>query len=138
MTDHSPRTPSPAHMMRRRDLLARAAQMGIALPTLGALAAACGGSSGSGSAASSHGQPTGTGVLLNYEGWMGKNTVASFEAKYPGTSIKQPSLGSISSGSIVPAIKANMSTYDAALGDVAAVGQGLAAGIVQPLDWSTI
>jgi spermidine/putrescine transport system substrate-binding protein len=77
-------------------------------------------------------------VLLNYDGWMGKNTIAEFKAKYPGAGIKQASLSSISSGSIVPAIKANLSTYDAALGDVAAVGQGMAAGIIEPLDWSKI
>ena len=138
---HRPHTPLPlAHRMGRRELLQRAAQFGIALPALGAFASACGGSSssGSGSAASSSGPPTGTAVLLNYDGWMGKNTVADFKAKYPGADLKQASLSSISSGSIVPAIKANMSTYDAALGDQAAVGQGIAADVVQQLDWSQI
>lgn len=126
-----------ARTLRRRELLQRAAQLGVALPALGALGAACGGSSSS-SGATSSGPPTGTAVLLNYDGWMGKNTVAEFEAKYPGAGIKQASLGSISSGAIVPAIKANLSTYDAALGDVAAVGQGIAADVIQPLDWSKI
>jgi spermidine/putrescine transport system substrate-binding protein len=128
--------------LRRRELLQRAAQMGITLPALGALSAACGGSSGSsGSSAAgstSSAPPTGTAVLLNYAGWMGKDTVAEFKAKYPGANLKQVSESSISSGAIVPAIKANLSTYDSALGDQAAVGQGLAAGVVQELDWSTI
>jgi spermidine/putrescine transport system substrate-binding protein len=132
--------PAPlARTLRRRELLQRAAQLGVALPALGALSAACGGSSTEKSSSSGPAAPpTGTAVLLNYDGWMGKNTVADFKAKYPGANLKQASLSSISSGSIVPAIKANLSTYDAALGDVAAVGQGLAADVIQPLDWSKI
>jgi spermidine/putrescine transport system substrate-binding protein len=138
---HPTDAPPPlARRLRRRELLQRAAQMGIALPALGALGAACGGSSaGSGSAGSTaSAPPTGTAVLLNYDGWMGKDTVAEFGAKFPGANLKQASLSSISSGAIVPAIKANLSTYDAALGDEAAVGQGLAADVIQPLDWSKI
>ena len=139
MNDFPHRPLSPAGTMRRRELLARAAQMGIALPALGALGAACGsGSSSSSSQASSSGPPTGTAVLLNYQGWMGKHTVADFETAYPGAGIKQASLGSISSGAVVPQIKANMSTYDAALGDQAVTGQGMAADVIQQLDWSKI
>ena len=131
----------PSRRLRRRELLERAAQLGIALPSLGALGAACGG--GSGSSASTAGStssapPTGSAVLLNYDGWMGKNTVAEFRAAYPGADLKQASLSSISSGAIVPALKANLRTYDAALGDEAAVGQGLAADVIQQLDWSKI
>lgn len=140
MTDHRIR---PSRTLRRRELLARAARFGVALPALGALGAACGGGGGGGAAAGSGGGATaapikGTPVLLNYDGWMGKHTVAQFEAKYPGASLKQASLSSISSGAIVPALKANLSTYDAALGDTAAVGQALAADVLQPLDWSQI
>lgn len=139
MNDFPHRPLSPAGTMRRRELLARAAQMGIALPALGALGAACGsGSSSSSSPPSSSGPPTGTAVLLNYQGWMGKHTVADFETAYPGASIKQASLGSISSGAVVPQLKANMSTYDAALGDQAVTGQGIAADVIQQLDWSKI
>jgi spermidine/putrescine-binding protein len=69
---------------------------------------------------------------------MGKHNVAHFEAKHPGASIKQVSEGSISSGAVVPAIKANLSTYDAALGDQSVVGQAIAAGVLQPYDWSKI
>jgi spermidine/putrescine transport system substrate-binding protein len=137
--DPRSRPAPPARTLRRRELLARAAQLGVALPALGAVSAACGGGSSSSSGgATSSGPPTGTAVLLNYDGWMGKNTVAEFKAKYPGAGLKQASLSSISSGAIVPAIKANLSTYDAALGDVAAVGQGIAADVIQPLDWSKI
>ena len=49
---------------------------------------------------SSSGPPKGTAVLLNYQGWMGKHTVADFETAYPGAGIKQASLGSISSGAV--------------------------------------
>jgi spermidine/putrescine transport system substrate-binding protein len=123
--------------LRRRDVLVRAAQLGIGLPAGAWLGAACG-SSGSSSAPSSSGPPTGTAVVLNYGGWMGKNVVSSFEAKYPGASVKQIPEASISNGAVVPAIKANISTYDAALGDQAVVGQAMAAGVLQPLDWSKI
>ena len=89
---HQPQPPLPlARRLRRRELLQRAAQMGIALPALGAISAACGGSSGSGSSAgsTSSAPPTGTAVLLNYDGWMGKNTVAEFQAAFPGANLKQ-------------------------------------------------
>ena len=124
--------------LRRRDLLARSSQLGLAAW----LAASCGGSSSGGGPTSGGGlasEPVkGTPVLLNYAGWMGKHTVAEFQAKYPGAGLKQVSEGSISSGAVVPAIKANLSTYDAALGDQAVVGQAVAAGVLQELDWSLI
>jgi len=129
---------------RRRELLQRAAQLGISIPAVGMLAAACGsgssGSSGSSSAGGSSAEAPvkGTAVLLNYDGWMGKHTIGDFRKAYPGADLKQASQSSISSGAIVPAIKANMSTYDAALGDVAAAKQGVAADIIQELDWSKI
>jgi spermidine/putrescine transport system substrate-binding protein len=140
MNDHPHRSPSLAHTLRRRELLARAAQMGIALPTLGALASACGGSSSSssGGGSSASAPPTGTAVVLNYDGWMGKHTVADFKTKYPGANLKQASESSISTGAVVPALKANLSTYDGALGDQAVVGQAIAADVLQPLDWSKI
>src|SRR5207249_9865748 len=67
------------------------------------------------SASSGAAQPVkGTAVILNYAGWMGKNNVKDFEALHSGAGIKQVSESSISSGAVVPAIKANTSTYDAA------------------------
>jgi spermidine/putrescine transport system substrate-binding protein len=125
--------------LRRRELLIRAAQLGVALPAGSVLGAACGGgSSGASSAPPTSQAITGTPVVLNYAGWMGKDIVKNFEAKYPGASIKQIPEASISNGAVVPAIKANLSTYDAALGDQAVVGQAIAAGVLQPLDWSKI
>ncbi len=127
--------------LRRRDLLARAAQLGLVVPAAGYLAG-CGGGGGGGEAGtggSSAAEPIkGTGVVLNYAGWMGKDTPKEFTAKYPGASIKQISEGSISSGAVVPAIKANLSTYDAALGDQSVIGQAMAADVLQPYDWSKI
>lgn len=126
--------------LRRRDLLARAAQLGLVVPAAGYLAGCGGGGgSGAGSGGSSGAQPIeGTGVILNYGGWMGKDTPKEFSAKYPGASIKQINESSISSGAVVPAVKANLSTYDAALGDQSVIGQAMAADVLQPFDWSKI
>jgi spermidine/putrescine-binding protein len=126
--------------LRRRDLLARAAQLGLVVPAAGYLAG-CGGGGGGGEAGGGSSGPEpikGTGVVLNYAGWMGKDTPKEFTAKFPGASIKQISEGSISSGAVVPAIKANLSTYDAALGDQSVIGQAMAADVLQPYDWSAI
>jgi spermidine/putrescine transport system substrate-binding protein len=122
--------------LRRRDLLVRAAQLGVGLPAGALLGAACGGGSSAGSSAAA--PIKGTPVLLNYSGWMGKHIVGNFEARYPGAGLKQVPEASISNGAVVPALKANLSTYDAALGDQAVVGQAIAAGVLQPLDWSKI
>ena len=113
--------------LRRRDLLVRAAQLGVGLPAGALLGAACGGSSSGGSSGgSSAAAPIkGTPVLLNYSGWMGKHIVSSFEARYPAAGLKQVPEASISNGAVVPALKANLSTYDAALGDQAVVGQAI-------------
>jgi spermidine/putrescine-binding protein len=126
--------------LRRRDVLVRAAQLGIGIPAGVWIGAACGGSSGGGATSAGSGPApiTGTPVLLNYSGWMGKNIVSDFEAKYPGAGLKQIPEASISNGAVVPALKANLSTYDAALGDQAVVGQAIAAGVLQPLDFSKI
>ena len=131
--------------LSRRQLLRRGAQLGAGLPAAAWLLAACGGSSGSGSssAASAAGPPPasavkGTAVLQNYSGWMGKHNISDFEAKYPGASIKQVSTGSISSSATAEVLKNNPGAFDFALGDVAFVGQALAAGIIQDADFSAI
>jgi spermidine/putrescine transport system substrate-binding protein len=126
----------------RRDFLRRAGQVGLSLP-LGAALAACSKSSTSSSPpsspASSSPEPvTGKAVILNYAGWMGKHNVDHFEAAHPGASIKQITEGSISNGAVVAQIKANPKLYDASLGDVAVVGQSMAAGILEPLDFNKI
>jgi len=125
----------------RRDFLRRAGQIGLSLP-LGAALAACSSSSTptstSSSTASSPEPVTGTLTILNYAGWMGKHNVADFKAAHPGASVKQITEGSISSGAVVAQIKANPTLYDCALGDLAVVGQSIAADVLQPVDWSKI
>jgi spermidine/putrescine-binding protein len=131
--------------LSRRQLLRRGAQLGAGLPAAAWLLAACGGSSGSGSSAagSSGGPPPpsavkGTAVLQNYAGWMGKHNIPDFEAKYPGAHIKQVPAESISSSATAQVLKNNPGAFDFALGDVAFVGQALAAGIIQDADFSAI
>ena len=123
MNDFPQRPLSPAGTMRRRELLARAAQMGIACPrwVRSAPPAAV--------AAPARRRPPaarpGNGGAAQLPGLDGQAHGRRLREAYPGAGIKQASLGSISSGAIVPQIKANMSTYDAALGDQAVAGQGL-------------
>jgi spermidine/putrescine transport system substrate-binding protein len=125
--------------MGRRAFLRRSAQAGIGVPAAAWLAAACGGSSSSPASSSSSAQPVkGTATILNYAGWMGKHNVSSYEALHPGATIKQVTEASISNSAIVAELKANQSSYTGALGDLAVVGQAMAAGLLQPLDWSKI
>ncbi len=123
----------------RREFLRRTAQVGIGLPAGAWLAAACGGSTSPGASSSSAAKAVkGTATILNYAGWMGKHNVSDFQALHPGTFIKQNTEGSISSGAVVAELKARLSSFTGALGDLAVVGQSIAAGILQPLDWSKI
>jgi spermidine/putrescine transport system substrate-binding protein len=125
--------------MGRREFLRRSAQVGIGVPAGAWLVAACGGSTAPGTSSSSAAQPVkGTATILNYAGWMGKHNVSSFEALHPGAFIKQKTEGSISSGAVVAELKARQSSFTGALGDLAVVGQSMAADILQPLDWSKI
>lgn len=130
-------------IMSRRQLIGRAARWGIAVPTATSLLAACGNRGGAtgGSTQTTSGPPTsvsGTAVLLNYQGWIGKNEVQAFEQKYPDATIKQTPDNSSSIGARVQIIKNSPGSYDLALGDQSFVGQGLLAGILQDPDWSRI
>jgi spermidine/putrescine transport system substrate-binding protein len=125
--------------MARRDFLRRAGQVGVGIPAGAWLAAACSSSSSPAASSSSTAQAiTGTATILNYAGWMGKHNVSDFEALHPGASIKQITESSVSNGATVAELKARQSTFTGALGDLAVVGQSIAAGILQPLDWSKI
>jgi spermidine/putrescine transport system substrate-binding protein len=128
---------SGARPTARREFLRRAAQLGVGLPAGAWLAAACGSSSspGTGSAAQA---VKGTATILNYAGWMGKHNVSDFQAHHAGAFIKQVTEGSVSNGATVAELKARQSSFAGALGDLAVVGQSIAAGILQPLDWSKI
>ena len=121
----------------RREFLRRAAGVGIGLPAGAWLAAACGGSSGPSSPGASR-AIKGTATILNYAGWMGKHNVSDWQALHPGAFIKQNTEGAISNSATVAELKARQSSFTGALGDLAVVGQSIAAGILQPLDWSKI
>jgi spermidine/putrescine transport system substrate-binding protein len=136
-------SPSPlllgSRPVGRRDVLRRAAQVGIGLPVGAWLAAACGSSTSPSTTSSSAAKAVkGTATILNYAGWMGKHNVPDFEKLHPGAFIKLNTEGSISSGAVVAELKARQSSFTGALGDLAVVGQAIAAGILQPLDWSRI
>ncbi len=128
----------------RRQLLRRAAQLGVGVPAAGWLLAACGGSSASssggttGGAASAPAKVEGTAILHNYAGWMGKDNIKHFRAQYPGANIKQVTAGDISSSATAQTLKANPDAYDFALGDQAFVGQALAADIIQDVDFDKV
>src|SRR5215813_9043623 len=125
--------------MGRREFLRRSAQVGIGVPAGAWLVAACGGSTSPGTSSSSAAEAVkGTATILNYAGWMGKHNVSAFEALHSGAFIKQSTEGSISNGATVAELKARQSSFTGALGDQAVVGQAIAAGILQPLDWSKI
>jgi len=130
--------------LSRRQLLRRAAQLGVGVPAAGWLLAACGGGSASssggatGGAASAPARVEGTAILHNCAGWMGKDNIKHFRAKYPGANIKQVTAGDISSSATAQTLKANPDAYDFALGDQAFVGQALAADIIQDVDFDKV
>jgi spermidine/putrescine transport system substrate-binding protein len=136
---HESRVPpvSGSRPTPRREFLRRAAQLGVGLPAGAWLAAACG-SSSSPSTGSAAQAVKGTATILNYAGWMGKNNVSDFQALHPGAFIKQVTEASVSNGAIVAELKDRQSSFTGALGDLAVVGQSIAAGILQPLDFSKI
>jgi spermidine/putrescine-binding protein len=127
----------------RRQMLARGAKLGVGLPTAAWVLAACSKSSSTSPGSSPTGAgtpaaPTGVATMLNYVGWMGKNEVAAFEAAYPGARIKQAPDTSSSVAGRVQLIKQNQGQYDFALGDEAFVAQGMAAGIVEDVNFDHI
>lgn len=136
----------PSVLLSRRQLLRRGVQLGAGVPAAAWLLSACGGGSsesGASSPATTSGPPapknvTGTAVLQNYAGWMGKHNIEDFRAKYPNANVKQVSTGSISSSATAAVLKKNPGAFDFALGDQAFVGQALAAGIIQDVDFSAI
>jgi spermidine/putrescine transport system substrate-binding protein len=123
--------------LSRRVLMRRAAAAGLGLPAALALLDACGGSSaGSSAPASAAGPPTGTAILNNYPGWMGKHNISDFEAKYPGAKIKQVTSASSSNAEVVLQMKSG--EFDMLLSDATDDGQASEAGLIAALDWSKI
>jgi spermidine/putrescine transport system substrate-binding protein len=77
------------------------------------LLAACSSSGGASTALSA--KATQTLVMLNYSGWMGKNTVSAFQKQSPKVKITQKDLPSGGGGGIQTLIKQNPGSYDFAL-----------------------
>jgi spermidine/putrescine transport system substrate-binding protein len=132
--------PEPSVGISRRALIRRAGALGLGLPAAAALLDACGGSSsGSGSsgpASSASGPPTGTAILNNYPGWIGKHNISDFEAKFPGAKIKMVTSASSSNAEVVLQMKSG--EFDMMLADGTDDGQASAAGLIAPLDWNNI
>jgi spermidine/putrescine transport system substrate-binding protein len=143
MAEIQNRHPMAGPPISRRQMLARGAKLGIGLPSAAWLLAACSSSSstatsGSPTGAGTPAAPTGQATMLNYVGWMGKDEVDEFEAAYPGAKIKQAPDTSSSVAGRVQLIKENQDQYDFSLGDEAFVAQGMAAGIVEDVDFDHI
>lgn len=128
--------------MSRRRLLARGLQMGGGL-SMAAILAACTNSSNGASQTTSGGSggasaPTGSIVMNNYPGWIGKTEIADFGKSFPGATVKIKSEPTESIASDVLFFKQNPGAYDFALEDTSAVGQMVASDVLQPVDFSNI
>ncbi len=112
--------------------------MGLSAAAVLASCRGGGESTPSGPSASGSSVLSGTIVMNNYPDWMGKNEVASFERQFPGTTIKQKAEPTESIASDVLFFKQHPGQYDFALEDTSAVGQMVAAGVLQPVDFTRI
>ena len=121
-----------------RSSLMKRAGAGVAGLSAASLIAACGGSSSSDSSASSSsgGTISGEAILSNYPGWMGKNNLAAFHAKYPEASIKMISNATSSSAEVVLQFKSKQ--YDFLLSDTTDSGQASAADLITKIDWTKV
>jgi spermidine/putrescine-binding protein len=131
-------TEAQASLLSRRSLLRRAARAGVALPSAGALLAACGSSSSgsSSAAAASGGAMTGTIVLNNYPDWIGPHEIPAFEKLHPGAQVKLVTNATSSEAEVVLAFKSGQ--YDLLLSDTSGAGQAQQAGVLQTPDFSKI
>lgn len=140
MNDRSstPATDLTARLSRRR-LLAHGLRFGAGI-SAATILAACKSSStpaakstGGGSA-----KPTGTITMNNYPGWIGKDEIADFQDRFAGTTIKMKAEPTESIASDVLFFKQHPGDYDFALEDQSAVGQMLASGVLEPVDFANI
>jgi spermidine/putrescine transport system substrate-binding protein len=138
------------HIISRRQLLARGARLGLGVAAGGSLLAACSngsgsaspsaatGSTGSTSSGSSTPPVTGTATFNNYPGWIGSNEFDDFAAQFPGASIKQKAVPTESIASDVLFFKQNPGAFDFGLEDQSAMGQMVAADVLQELNFDNI
>jgi spermidine/putrescine-binding protein len=121
---------TPPLALSRRALMRRAAIAAAALPAGGALLEALSGN------ALAAGADTGTIVLNNYPGWIGKSELAAFAKKYPGDKVKMVTNATSSVAEVILQFKSG--NFDVILSDTTDSGQASAAGLLQKLDWSKI
>jgi len=137
-----------AAQLSRRGLLKRSALAAVAVGGGAALLSACGSDSTSpvkkAAAAGGPGAPpkasavTGTAVYLNYPDWIGKDTVANFQAKFPGAKIKQTAAGFDSVSGVAQTVAQNPGAYDMLLADVSIAQQLQAGGFLLPVSEANV
>jgi spermidine/putrescine transport system substrate-binding protein len=101
---------------------------------------ACGGSTSSssssgGAAPATSGPLKGTINFSNYPGWIGKHTIADFEAAHSQVKVNVHTDES-SFASLLPKIKAQPGIYDMALASTYEVQRAIALGVAEELDFS--
>jgi spermidine/putrescine-binding protein len=121
---------TPLVALSRRALMRRAAIAAAALPAGASLLEAFSG------AAAAAAADTGTIVLNNYPGWIGKNELAAFAKKYPGDKVKMVTNATSSVAEVILQFKSG--NFDVLLSDTTDSGQASAAGLLEKLDWSKI
>ena len=122
--------PEFPHRLQRRELLLRAAAGATVLSGL-ALA------DGAPAVFAADDALSGTIQFSNYPGWIGKRTIPAFEKANPGVKVKQSS-DSGSFVSLLPKLKAQPGLFDMALAGINEVQRGIAAGVVDKLDFKNI
>jgi spermidine/putrescine transport system substrate-binding protein len=122
--------PHPEGRLDRRGLLLRAAAGAIGVSSLSLAEGAL-------PALASSDALSGTIQFSNYPGWIGKRTIPDFQKANPGVKVKQ-SADQGSFVSLLPKIKAQPGLYDMALAGIDEVQRGLAAGVVERLDFKNI
>ena len=130
-----------APLLSRRQMLARGGMLGLGLAGGSAFLAACTKSSSTATPTGSGGSPlppTGEATFNNYPGWIGKTEFADFAKQFPGASIKQKAEPTQSIASDVLFFKQNPGAFDFALEDQSAVGQMVAADVLEEVDFSNI
>lgn len=123
------------HRMSRRSLVKGLGLAGLAAGGMG-IAAGCGASStpaASGRGAGLQGRVS----FSNYEGWIGKQTIAAFENKHAGVEINEVHVdGSFTN--LIPKLKQQPGLYDMALASIDGVGRGLEVGVIAQMDFDAM
>jgi len=81
---------------------------------------------------------TGTIVLGNYPGWIGKHEIAWFEQAYPGAKVRQAPAQSNSSSGTAGVVIQNPHEFDLVLTDATAAGQIAAGHLAGPFDHTKV